>query len=135
MSNQERKDEIRVVIWRWYERLVLCCVGIGLGGCLFCAILAGELTPSSRPTFPQPELGYTHLIKVAHSGVNVYVTSFEYLASTYGFFAAWGLGFVSGIIGLPLGLGEKSRNHLGQILVACAASFAFIYLIWREGFL
>jgi len=132
MSNEEHKDEIRGVIWRWYERLVLCCAGIGLGGCLFCFILAGELTPSSRPTFPQPELRYTHLIKVMHSGVNVYVTSFEYLASTYGFFATWGFTFICGIIGLPLG---RSRNHHGQILVACAVSFAFFYLIWHEGFL
>jgi hypothetical protein len=135
MLNQELKDEIRSVSWRWYERLVLCCVGIGMGGSLFCFILAGELTPSSRPTFPQPELGYTHLLKVGHSGVNVYVTSFEYLASTYGFFSTLGFAFIIGICSYPLGLSEKSRNHPGQILLACAASLAFIYLIWREGLL
>jgi hypothetical protein len=135
MSNQEREYEIRGVSWRWYERLVLYCVGIGMGGFLFCFILAGELTPSSRPTFPRPELGYTYLLKVKHSGVNVYVTFFEYLASTYGFWATLGFAIFSGIWGYPLGLSEKSRNYPGQILVACAASLAFIYLIWHEGFL
>jgi hypothetical protein len=112
-------------------------VGVGFGGFFFCVILAGELSPPTRPIFPEPELGYTHLIPVMHRASSVYVTSFEYLARTYGFFATLGFSMLSGICGYALGFGENSRTYPGQILVVGAAApfFAFMYLIWLEGFL
>ena len=137
MSNQNARMESSVVSWRWYERLVLFCIGIGMGGFFFCFVLAAELTPSSRPAYPQPELGFTHLVKVKHSRDTVYVTYFEYLASTYGFFATWGFAVISVLCGYPLGISDKSHSSSGmiQIACACAASLTLIYLAWHEKFL
>ena len=133
MSNQNARMKSNVVSWRWYERLVLFCMGIGMGGFLFCAVLAGELTPSSRPAFPQPELGFTHLVKVAHSRDTVYVTYFEYLASTYGHWATLGFAVISGLCGCLLGISDKSLSFSGHMQMGCAsaASMILIYLAWH----
>ena len=120
--------------WRWYERLLLFCVGIGVGGFLFCAVLAGELTSSSRPVFPEPELRFTHLVKVKHSRDTVYVTRFEYLASTYGHWATLGFAVISCLCVCLLGIAEQSLSYSGHIQMACAsaASMMVIYLAWHE---
>jgi len=137
MSNQNARMEVSIVSWHWYERLVLFCIGIGLGGWLFCFVLPVALTPSSRPVFTQPELGYTHLIQVGHSRDTVYVTYFEYLASTYGVFATLGFAVISGLCGYLLGISAKSRSSSGKIQVncACAATLILSYLAWSEKFL
>ena len=90
---------------------------------------AGQLTPSSRPAFAEPELGFTHLIEVKHSRDTVYVTYFEYLASTYGHWATWGFAVISGLCGYPLGI-RKSLSSSGQILATCAASLILIDSAW-----
>jgi len=134
MSNQNARMKSSAMSWRWYERLVLFCIGVALGGYVFCFVLAVELNPSSRPAFPQPELGFTHLVKVKHSRDTVYVTYFEYLASTYGYWATLGFGFISALCGYLLGISNKSRSPSGQIQAACAcaASLILIYLAWHE---
>jgi hypothetical protein len=133
MSNQSARMESSVGSWRWYERLVLFCYGFGIGGWLFCFVLAGELTPSSRPALPEPEFGFTYLVQVAHSRSTVYVTYFEYLALTYGPLATWGFGVISGLCGYLLGI--RNKKSLGvsayiQIACACATSLMLIYLAW-----
>ena len=137
MSNQNARMESSVVSWRWYERLVLFCIGIGMGGFFFCFVLAAELTPSSRPAYPQPELGFTHLVKVKHSRDTVYVTYLEYLASTYGDWAALGFAVISVLCGYLLGISDKSHSSSGKIQVscACAATLILSYLAWYEKFL
>ncbi|MGC2775184.1 MAG: hypothetical protein WA418_06045 [Bradyrhizobium sp.] len=145
MASQQFGDESRSASWRWFDRLMLVCAGVGLGGFLFCLFLAVELSPPTRPTFPEPELGYTHFIKVSHRDGYVYVTALEYLARTYGPFLALGFSVLIGtcgravelICGRAVGSGKRAPTYPEQIGLACAAVafFAFMYLIWLEGLL
>src|SRR3954451_1213153 len=132
MSDQNARMESSVGSWRWYERLVLFCYGIGIGGFFFCLVLACELTPSNRPTFPEPEFGFTHLIQVAHSRDTVYVTYFEYLAHIHGDWATLGFAVVSGLFGYLLGIRKKPLGYSENIQIACgcAASLILVYLAW-----
>ncbi|CAL77851.1 hypothetical protein BRADO4099 [Bradyrhizobium sp. ORS 278] len=132
MSNKKATTKSDVVSWRWYQRLVHFCYGIGMGGFLFCFVLAFELTRYHRPTFPEPEFGFTHLIHVDHSRDTVYVTYVEYLTHVYGPWATWGVVVVSGLCGFLLGMRNKTLDLSGHIQVgcACAASLILIYLAW-----
>lgn len=132
MSNQNATIKSGVVSWRWYQRLVLFCYGIGIGGWLFCFVLACELTASHRPAVPEPEFGFTHLIHVAHSRDTVYVTYLEYLTHIYGPFATWGFAVISGLCGYLVGIRKNSPRFSGnvQIACACAASLILMYLAW-----
>jgi hypothetical protein len=116
MSNQNARIKTSVVSWHWYQKLVLFCFGIGIGGFLFCMVLACELTASHRPAFPEPEFGFTHLIHVAHSRDTVYVTYFEYLAHIYGPWSTCGFAVISGLCGSLLGIRNKPLGFSGHIV-------------------
>ncbi|GLH75411.1 hypothetical protein SSBR45G_03190 [Bradyrhizobium sp. SSBR45G] len=145
MASQQFGAENRGAGWRWFDRFMLVCGGVGLGGFFFCLFLEGQLAPPTRPTFPEPELGYTHMISLSHRYGYVYVTAFEYLARTYGPFVALGVSVVIGICGRAVELicgravpsGKRAPTIPENILMVCAAVafFAFMYLIWLEGLL
>jgi hypothetical protein len=115
------------VSWRWHERLVLFCVGLGIGGFLFCAILSWYLFPR-RPVLPEPALGYTHFFEIKHHGH--YGTHFEYLAVTYGALVTWGFAALSGMFIYVLGINNKSRTYRRQILAAAVISMPIYVAIW-----
>ena len=118
--------------WTWYERLALFGMGVSFGGFVFSGIMHGNLSSPNRPVFPDPALGYTHLFNAKYG--NVYGTYFEYLVVTYGVWATWGLGAVSGLFGYSLDIQHKSRTYPRQILAAAAISMVLYYAIWRVFF-
>jgi hypothetical protein len=116
------------VAWRWYERLVLFCIGAGLGGLIFCAIQSGYLS-LKRPSVPELALGYTYVFNIKFR--DHYGTYFEYFAVTYGFWLIFGLMIVGGIFAHVLKFEQKSRAYHWQVLTAAAISIpAYIVLWW-----
>lgn len=112
---------------RWLERLGLFCVGLGLGGFLFCAILNWYLFPR-RPALPEPALGYTHLFEIKRH--IRYGTFFEYLAITYGPWVTWCFGAVSSMFTYALGIQTKSWTYGRLIFGAAIVSIPLYLAIW-----
>jgi hypothetical protein len=113
--------------WRGCESLLLFAAGISLGGGFFCVGLLSNLSPSNRPVFPEPALGFTHLFRTRHG--DVYGTLFEYLAVTFGAQTLWIAGL---LISVFLGMILKARIALRwQVLAGAAISMALCYAIWR----
>ena len=113
--------------WRWPERLALFCVGGGLSGFFFCAILSWYLF-SGRPVLPEPTLGYTFFFTIKSH--DRYGTYFEYLTVTYGFWVTWGFGLVSGMLAHGLGTFKEPRTYRRQILAAGIVSMLVFFSIW-----
>ena len=113
--------------WRGCESLLLFAAGASLGGGFFCVGLLSNLSPSNRPVFPEPALGFTHLFRTKHG--DVYGTLFEYLAVTFGAPTMWIAGL---LISVFLGIGLKARiARRWQVFAAAAISMALCYAIWR----
>jgi hypothetical protein len=114
----------------WDERLALFVFGICLGGFIFSSSLQGWLSPPYRPTFPEPAMGFTHLLKARHG--DVYGTYFEYLAATYGIWGMLGIG----VIGVLSYFILKDRlpspgSRPWQVPAGIVTSIPVYYVIWR----
>jgi hypothetical protein len=110
--------------------LLLFAAGAGFGGFIFAGILHTLLSPPERPVFPEPALGYTHLVKAKYG--SVYGTYFEYLAVTYGLWITWIVSVVSTVLFRKIE--PKSRaypRYPWQGFAALAISIALYYAIWR----
>jgi hypothetical protein len=109
------------------ERLAFFGAGIGFGGLVFCAILSFYLFPR-RPALPDPALGYTHLFNIkSHT---FYGTWFEYFATTYGFFVAWGFGLVCSLFASSRGINLRSAAYNWHVFPAALISMPFYAAIW-----
>ncbi|MGZ5876288.1 MAG: hypothetical protein ACXWKP_29830 [Bradyrhizobium sp.] len=117
-----------------YERVVIFAIGACIGGFIFSSGLHTNLSPPTRPLYPEPALGYTHLLKTKY-GV-AYGTYFEQLAVTYGIWVTWGSAAAIGLFSRALGILSTDREVVysrngWQVLAAVIVSYLLYYAIWR----
>jgi len=131
IASARRRSALVDAALRWCQRLLVFVAGGCAAGFLFVGCLHRYLSSGRRPVVPDAAFGYTYLIKGKSD--NIYGTYFEYLATSYGVWIAWGGFVLSALLCMRLRVNPNEGLVAYPFLffVGSAVFMALYFALWQ----